>query len=73
MGQKGRKPGCFVEGKLKYMKPRLEMISFSMSSSIAGSCKFGTPGYQDNGWGLDAWSAELCYHVPAEDLAVFGS
>ena len=60
-------------GRKKYTAPRMELVSFSMASSVAGSCSFPASEQQDNGWSVDLWSADVCYHIPVEALAVFGS
>ena len=62
-----------MDGKKQYTQPRMELVSFSMSTSIAGSCRSQPTEAQANGWGISAWSADLCYHVPIEELAMFGS
>ena len=75
--------------KKTYSKPCVEFVDFSLTGSIASTCKFeGTNsdgnscGYLDNGWIVYAIEnvcdtivndPYFCIHVPTEDTSVFSS
>ena len=75
--------------KKAYSKPNVEFVDFSLSGSIAATCKYmgtntdgNTCSYLDNGWTVYATPGicqitvtdpDFCYHVPTEDTSVFSS
>lgn len=72
--------------KKAYVKPDIALVDFSLSSSIAASCKF-SPTYEDenscigyieneyivysDGCEIDPIAPDFCYHVPTADANVF--
>ena len=78
-----------IKRKKAYSKPCVDFVDFSLTGSIAASCKYEgtntdgqTCGYVDNGWTVYAvqgvcniiiQNPDFCYHVPTEDTSVFSS
>lgn len=75
--------------KKTYVKPALELVDFTLSSSIAATCRFEANSAEneclalDNGWTvynatisaciIDVDNKEVCYHVPTDDANIFAS
>ena len=59
-----------LNGKLPYEKPELELVDFTLTSSVANSCSFGSAG--DDGWNFDPGNF-FCYHIPTEDYNIYSS
>ena len=61
-----------MNGKMPYEKPGLELVDFSLSSSVAGACKYEVPsadvnscGALTNGWLLYADSTNGVCNIGA--------
>ena len=66
--------------KKQYSKPTVELVDFSLSSSIAGSCGeyleyqgAVSAGFFASGPSNGCPIPTSCYHVPSDSLAAFAS